>query len=67
MNAAQPPRFQVIVPRQEPVPRNQKIEPVTVRFSLEVCREDCERFYPTPEGELLAWSATPRCFLTSPR
>lgn len=64
VNAAQPPRFRVTVPQQEPVPRNQKLEPVTVRFTLEVCREKCERFFPTPEGELLAWSATPRCFLT---
>jgi hypothetical protein len=67
VNAAQPPRYRVSVPKQEPVPRNQKLEPVTVRFTLEVCREYCERFYSTPEGELLAWNATPRCFLTGPR
>ncbi|OJH42485.1 hypothetical protein [Cystobacter ferrugineus] len=64
VDAAHPPRFQVTVPLKEPVPRNQKLEPVTIRFTLEVCRERCERFYPTPEGELLAWNATPRCFLT---
>ncbi|WNG20968.1 hypothetical protein [Cystobacter fuscus] len=67
VNAAQPPRFQVTVPQQEPVPRNQKLEPLSFRFTLEVCREDCERFFSTPEGELLAWNATPRCFLTGPR
>ncbi|EPX60658.1 hypothetical protein D187_001307 [Cystobacter fuscus DSM 2262] len=67
VNAAQPPRFRVTVPQQEPVPRNQRLEPVTVRFTLEVCREHCERFFSTPEGELLAWNATPRCFLTGPR
>ncbi|ATB43581.1 hypothetical protein CYFUS_009061 [Cystobacter fuscus] len=64
VNAAYPPRYQVTVPTQEPVPRNQKLEPVTIRFALEACREHCERFFSTSEGELLSWNATPRCLLS---
>jgi hypothetical protein len=65
VDAGRPLRFQLDIPKQSPVPRTQKLQPVTFSFSLEVCHERCERFYPAlPDGELLAWNATPRCFLT---
>ncbi|MET0400997.1 MAG: hypothetical protein ABW123_01285 [Cystobacter sp.] len=68
VDRSRPPRFLVDVPHVAPQPRGAKLEPVTFRFSLEVCRSNCERFaYTQPDHAFLAWNATPRCFVTDNR
>jgi hypothetical protein len=67
VDKARPPRIQLKVPAQPlgPFPRNSTtLKPLTFRFELEVCHAHCERFYSEPpDGELVAWSTTPRCLL----
>jgi hypothetical protein len=67
LDKARPPRFQVSVPTQQvPAPRDSKLQPLTVRFELEVCRAYCNRLYePPPDGEPVVWNTTPRCLLKS--
>jgi hypothetical protein len=66
VDKARPPRFQLKLPPQPPgpAPRTSTLKPLTFRFDLEVCRAHCERLYSEPpDGELVAWSTTPRCLL----
>ena len=66
VDPARPPRIQVILTTTTPppVPQTQKPAAQTLRFSMEVCRANCDRLYPTPpDDELLVWNTTPRCAL----
>jgi hypothetical protein len=66
LDATRPPRFRVTVPQQQgPAPRDSKLQPLVVRFEIEVCRAHCERSYEPPNGEPAVWNTTPRCLLKS--
>ncbi|WP_157774889.1 hypothetical protein [Melittangium boletus] len=65
VDPARPPRIQVLLSTlPPPVPRTQKPAAQTLRFTMEVCRANCDRLYPTPpDDELLVWNTTPLCAL----
>jgi len=65
VDPANPPRIQLTgAVQQPPVPRTQKLTPLTVRFTLEVCRANCDRLYPVPpSGVLEVWNTQPSCVL----
>ena len=67
LDAARPPRLRVKLPSQQvPVPRDGKLQPLVIRYELEVCRAYCDRlFEPSPEDEPVIWNTTPRCLLKS--
>jgi hypothetical protein len=67
LDASRPPRLRVsIPPQQAPVPRDGKLQPLVIRYELEVCRAYCDRlFEPSPHEEAVIWNTTPRCLLKS--
>ncbi|MFY0564939.1 hypothetical protein ACN28E_13865 [Archangium lansingense] len=68
VDKTRPPRIQVTASgsQQGPTPRNGKLQPLVVRFELEVCRANCDRLYDVPpDGELVVWNTTSRCLLKS--
>jgi hypothetical protein len=67
VDPARPPRIQLAnTLTQGPLPRDGKLQPLVVRFEIEVCRAWCERLYDAPpDGELVVWNTTSRCLLKS--
>ncbi len=61
-----PPRIRLtLTVPSAPVSRTQKPPSQTLRYTLEVCRANCDRLYPLPpDGEPRVWNQTPGCMLT---
>jgi hypothetical protein len=62
VSAANPPRVTVTLATTRPEARG-SVQPLTVRYEVEVCRAHCERSYEPPDGLPVIWSTTSGCLL----